>query len=109
MAQTYKVLAQADPAATTPTTVYTVPASTTAVISSVVFANRSASAVTFRLYVRVAAEALTNKQYLAYDMNLPANDSIFLQLGITLAATDLLCAYVSAQQVAINVFGVENT
>jgi hypothetical protein len=109
MAQTYKVLAQSNPAATTATTVYTVPASTTAVISSVVLANRSASAVTFRLYVRVGGVALDDKQYLAYDMNLPANDTVFLQLGITLAATDLLCAYVSAQQVAINVFGVENT
>ena len=109
MAQAYKVLAQADPVATTATTVYTVPGSTTAVISSVVLANRSGSAVTFRLYVRVAAEGLTAKQYLAYDMNLPANDTIFLQLGLTLAATDLLCAYVSAQQVSINVFGVENS
>jgi len=109
MAQTYKVLAQADPAATTATTVYTVPAATTAVISSVVIANRSGSAQTFRLYVRVAAAVLADTQYLAYDMNLPANDTIFLQLGLTLAATDLLCAYVSAQQVSINVFGVENT
>jgi hypothetical protein len=109
MAQTYKVLAQADPAATTATTLYTVPAATTAVISSVTVCNRDSSAHTFRLYVRVAAAVLADTQYIAYDMNLPANDTIFLQLGLTLAATDLLCAYVDAQQVAISVFGVENT
>lgn len=109
MAQTYKVLAQSNPAATTATTVYTTPASTSTVISSVVICNRSGVQQTFRLYIRVAGATLDDKQYLAYDMAVPANDSIFLQLGLTLAATDLLCAYVSAQQLAISVFGVETT
>jgi hypothetical protein len=109
VAQVYKVLAQSNPAAASPTDVYTVPASTTAVISSVVVANRAASARTFRLSVRVAGAGADNKQYLAYDMNVPANDSVFLQLGITMGATDVLTAYVSAQDLAINVFGVENT
>jgi hypothetical protein len=109
VAQTYKVLAQANPEATAATTIYAVPGATTAVISSVVIANRSASQQTFRLYIRVAGAGLDDKQYLAYDMALPANDSIFMQLGLTLAAADLLCAYVSAKQVAISVFGVENT
>lgn len=109
MAQTYKTLGQSNPAATTPTDVYTVPASTTAVISSVVVCNRSAVQQTFRLSVRVAGAGADNKQYLAYDMPVPANDSIFMQLGITLGAADVLTAYASAQQLAFNVFGVENT
>lgn len=109
MAQTYKVLAQANPAATTLTAIYTVPAATAAIISSVIVANRSSSARTFRISVAVAGAADDPKQYLAYDMNLPANDTIFLLLGVTLAATDVLKAYVSAQDVAINVFGVEHT
>jgi hypothetical protein len=109
MAQVYKVLAQANPAATSATTIYTVPTATTAVISSVTVANRSGSQQTFRLYIRVAGAAIDDKQYLAYDMPVPANDTVFFQLGITLAATDLLCAYVSAQQIAINVFGVEES
>lgn len=109
MAQTYKVLAQAAPSATTLTDVYTVPAATTAVLSSVVVANRSSSARTFRLSVAIAGASDTSAQYVAYDMTVPANDSIFLQLGITLAATDKLRAYVSAADLSINVFGVENT
>lgn len=109
MAQTYKVLAQAAPSATTLTDVYTVPSATIAVVSSMVVANRSASARTFRVSVAIAGAADTPAQYLAYDMAVPANDSIFLQLGITLAATDKLRAYVSAADLSINVFGVENT
>lgn len=109
MAQTYKVLAQSNPAATTPTDVYTVPTATTAVISSVVVANRSAVQRTFRLSVRVAGAGADNKQFLAYDMAVPANDTIFLQLGLTLGAADVLTAYASAQELAFNVFGVEHT
>lgn len=109
MAQTYKVLAQANPSATTPTDVYTVPALTTTVVSSVVVANRSSSDRTFRLSVRVAGAGADSKQYLAYDMAVPANDSIFVQLGLTLGAADVLTAYVSAADLSINVFGVENT
>lgn len=109
MAQTYKVLAQSAPGATTLTDVYTVPGATSAVISSIVVANRSASARTFRLSVAIAGAADTPAQYLAYDMTVPANDSVFIQLGVTLAATDKIRAYVSAADVSINVFGVENT
>lgn len=109
MAQTYKVLGQSNPAATTPTDIYTAPAATTAVISSVVVANRSAVQRTFRLSVRAAGAGTDNKQYLAFDMAVPANDTVFLQLGLTLAATDVLTAYASAQELAFNVFGVENT
>jgi hypothetical protein len=109
VAQTYKVLAQANPVATTPTDVYTVPAATTAVVSSIVVANRAGTARTFRISVRVAGAGADNKQYLAYDMTVPPNDSVFLQLGLTLGAADVVTAYVSVQDLAINVFGVENT
>jgi hypothetical protein len=105
VAQAYKVLGQSNPTATTPTDIYTVPA---LIVSSVVVCNRSSSARTFRLSVRVAGGGADNKQYLAYDMNVPANDTIFLQLGITLGAADVLTAYVSAADLALNVFGVEN-
>lgn len=109
MAQVYKVLGQSNPSATTPTDIYTVPAATTAVIATVVVANRAVGTRTFRLSVRVAGGGADSKQYVAYDMTVPANDSVFLMLGITLAATDVLTAYVSAQDISFNVFGVENS
>ena len=109
MAQTYKVLGQSNPAATTPTDLYTVPGGKTAVVSSLVVANRSAVSRTFRISVRVAGAGADNAQYLAYDMAVPAYDTVFLQLGITLAATDVITVYASAQELAFNAFGVENS
>ena len=109
MAQTYKVLGQSNPAATTPTDAYTVPAATTAVISTITVANRAATQRTFRISVRVAGAGADNKQYLAYDTPVPANDTVFLTLGITLAATDVVTVYASAQDLSFNIFGVENT
>lgn len=109
MADTIKNLGQADLAATTLTGVYTVPASTQTVISSVVFCNRNGSAVTIRCSVAVAGAADANAQYIAYDQNVPANTSLVLQIGITMAATDVLRAYASTTGVSVNVFGVEQT
>jgi hypothetical protein len=57
MPNTYKILGQAAPAATTETTLYSVPAATQAVISTITVANRTASSVTFRISNSVAAAA----------------------------------------------------
>jgi len=51
MANAYKVLGQVAPAATTDTTLYTVPAATEAVISTIVVANRSATARTYDIAI----------------------------------------------------------
>jgi hypothetical protein len=58
MATSYKVLGQSNPAATTATTLYTVPAATQAVISTLVVCNQASTAATFRLAVRVGGAAL---------------------------------------------------
>ena len=52
MATNYKVLGQSAPSATTDTTLYTVPASTQAVVSTVSVCNRGSAAATFRIAVR---------------------------------------------------------
>lgn len=107
MATTYKVLAQAAPLATTDTDVYTVGASTSAVVSTLVVCNRSAAAVTYRIAVRPAGAALANEHYIAYDVTVGANDSTTLTLGITLATTDVVTAYASTGDLSISVFGSE--
>jgi hypothetical protein len=108
MASSYKVLGQAAPAATTATNVYTVPASTQAIISTIVATNRSAQA-TFRVSVRPTGEAQENKHYLAYDVVIAANDSTTLTLGITMDETDVLTVYGSSANLSWNVFGTEIT
>jgi uncharacterized membrane protein len=107
MATTYKVLGQSAPSATTNTDVYTVGSGKSAVISTITVANRAATAATYRIAIRVAGSALSNEEYIAYDATVPANDSINLTLGITLAATDVVTVYASSANLSFNLFGSE--
>jgi hypothetical protein len=107
MANAYKVLGQAAPGATTATTLYTVPSATEAVISTIVIANRAATAGSFRLSVRPNGAAQANQHYLAYDVPIAANDSTTLTLGITMDAADVITVYASSADMSFNVFGSE--
>ena len=107
MATTYKVLGQSNPAATTLTTLYTVPASTATVVSTITVANQAATAATYRIAVRVAAAGISAAQYLAYDVSLPANATDTLTLGVTVAATDVISVYASSATMSFNAFGSE--
>ena len=107
MATAYKVLGQSNPSATTATTLYTVPAATSTVVSTINVCNMAASAGSFRIAVRPAGAALANAHYLAYDVAIPANDSIALTLGISLAATDVITVYASSASLVFSAFGSE--
>jgi hypothetical protein len=107
MATNYKVLGQSNPAATTATSLYTVPAATQAIISTVVVTNQAATAGTYRIAVRVAGAALAANQYIAYDVSLPANASDTLTLGLTLGAADVVTVYASSATFSFSAFGSE--
>ena len=107
MATTYKVLGQSNPSATTATTLYTVPSATQAVISTIVIANLTASAATFRIAVRPAGATLANSQYIAYDITVGASDSTALTLGVTMNTTDVLTVYASTANLTFTAFGSE--
>ena len=107
MATSYKVLGQSHPSATTATTLYTVPASTSTVVSTIVVSNQATSSATYRISVRPAGAAQTNAMYLAYDVTVGANDSTALTLGITLATTDVITVYASSATLSFNAFGSE--
>jgi glucose-6-phosphate dehydrogenase assembly protein OpcA len=102
-----KVLGQSNPAATTATTLYTVPSAKSAVISTLVIANLAATAATYRIAIRVAGATLANSQYVAYDITVGASDSTALTLGITLAATDVVTVYASTANLTFTAFGDE--
>jgi glucose-6-phosphate dehydrogenase assembly protein OpcA len=102
-----KVLGQANPAATTATTLYTVPSAKSAVVSTLVVANLAGTAATYRIAVRVAGATLANSQYIAYDVTVGANDSSTLTLGITLATTDVITVYASTANLTFTAFGDE--
>ena len=107
MASIYKVLAQSAPSATTNTDVYTVGSGKSAVVSTITVCNRAATSATYRIAIRVAGATIANEDYIAYDAALPANDTISLTLGITLAATDVVTVYASSANLSINLFGAE--
>lgn len=106
-AEVLKVLGQLNPAATTATTLYTVPSSTSTVVSTITVANQAASPATFRIAIRPAGASLSALHYIAYDMAIPANDTIVLTLGITLATTDVVTVYSSTATMSFSIFGSE--
>jgi len=107
MATNYKVLGQSNPAATTATSLYTVPAATQTIVSTVTVCNQAATAGTYRIAVRVAGAALAAAQYVAYDVTVGANDSTALTLGLTLGATDVITVYGSSATLSFTAFGSE--
>jgi glucose-6-phosphate dehydrogenase assembly protein OpcA len=107
MATTYKVLGQVNPSATTATTLYTVPASTQTVVSTISVCNQASTAATYRIAVRVAGSALSAEEYIVYGATVPASDSTFITVGLTLGATDVLTVYASSATVSFNAYGSE--
>jgi hypothetical protein len=109
MGATAKVLGQAAPSATTETTLYTVPASTSAVVSTLTVCNRSATATTFRISITVGGGATADKDYLYYDTPIGGNDCFQDTAGITLATTDKIKVYATLATLSFQAFGQELT
>jgi len=107
MPTSYKVLGQVNPSATTNTTLYTVPASTDTVISSISIANLASSSATYRIAVRPAGATLANVHYLAYDITVGAADTTILTVGITLDTTDVITVYGSTANLVFHAYGSE--
>lgn len=108
MAITNKVLGQSAPSATTDTTLYTVPAATSTVASTLSVCNRGVG-TTFRIAVRPADAAIANQHYLVFDNFVNAGDTIFLTLGVTLAATDVVTVRAGTADTSFSLFGSEIT
>jgi hypothetical protein len=105
MPTTYKVLGQANPAAATPTTLYT--AANPAVVSTINVCNTSATATTFNIAVRPAGATLANLHYVAYNTPLAGSTTISFTMGITLAATDVVTVQAASSSLSFSAFGSE--
>ena len=104
---TYKILGQNSPSATTETDLYTVPPATSAVCSSVSICNRGSSQTTFRVSISQGGVATANKDYLYYDVTLAGNDTFIATIGVTLAATDKIRVYSGSSNLSFQVWGTE--
>lgn len=109
MATTYLPLGQVAPLATTETLLYTVPALTSTVASSISVCNRGATASTFRVSISVGGGATANKDYLYYDVPIPANDTFIATIGITLATGDVVRVFGGNANLSFSLWGAQIT
>ena len=107
MAMTYKILGPNSPAAATDFNLYTVSGSKQAIINCITVANRDANSATYRISVRPDGATLTTDHYIAYDVQVDANLSVALNLGITLDTNDVITIQSSSGLVTFNAYGVE--
>lgn len=98
------ILGQSAPSASTNTTVYTVPSSTTATFN-VSFCNTGTSPANVRLAV-CASSTPAASEYLEYDYNLLAG-SVLERSGIVAQAAKLVVIYTDTATVAVSVYGYE--
>jgi glucose-6-phosphate dehydrogenase assembly protein OpcA len=103
----YKVLGQVATAATTNTTLYTVPSLKEAVVSTLVAANRAGTSAAIRIAVRPGGATLANQHYIAFDVAVGGGDSTTMTLGLTLAASDIVTVYASNANLSFSLFGSE--
>lgn len=110
MPTTYKILGQVAPAAGNANTIYTVPAATQAVISTITVCNPDTLSRAFRIAVVKSGESLAQKHYVAFETPVPAVDSIALTMGITMGANDSISVMANnTSNVSFSVFGSEIT
>ena len=98
MATATKVLARTA-AATSSTTLYTVPGATTTVVSNIAVTNTAASSATFTLTLNSVALHTTTA--------IAANSTVYIDLKQVLDATQVIAGLASATTVNFHISGVE--
>jgi len=109
MTETFSIIAQSAPAATTLTDLYTVPALTQVVASSIVVCNRGVTNTTFRIALAPLGAADAPSQYLYYDVPLSKNNTFIATIGITLTATDKVRVYAGNANLTFTLLGTKIT
>jgi hypothetical protein len=108
MPTTYKVLGQSAPTAATATSLYTVPAATQTIISTINVVNTHAStADVIRIAVRPDGATLANQHYVVYGLSLSAGATFTYTGGVTIDATDVVTVYSTNGTSSFNAFGSE--
>ena len=92
MATTYKILGQAAPSNTSNADLYTVPADTQAIVSTIFVTNVTAEEATCRIFIREDGATAAAGNALIYDAPVPANDFVAITAGITINASDVITA-----------------
>lgn len=100
---------QARPAAAVTVDLYTVPAVTRTLISTILIANDDNVPTTYRVLVALAGAADAPVQRLAPDVSIPAHAVDGFTIGGTLNATDVIRVESGGGNVNFHLFGVEKS
>ncbi len=109
MPTTTPVLGQAAPAANTDTTLYTAPAGSNVVTSTLTICNRGTATAAFRVAVRPNGAALANAHYIFYDATVAPQATVSITIGMTLDAADVVTVRASTADLSFNLFGSVTT
>ena len=108
MATSYKKLGSTTVVADTDTSLYTVPASTETIVSSIAVCNRGTSAATFRIaHVDGAIGTVGNDDYIYYDVTLNGNDTFVATIGFAMIAANSILVRSNSANVNFIAWGSE--
>ena len=107
----YKILGQIQTTANVLTTIYTVPASTNTVVTTITICNQSANTVSVNVAANVSGSAVSTKNFIVSGYSLGAAETLVLEPRVSLNVGSILSANITganaASNVSINAFGVE--
>jgi hypothetical protein len=109
MATVYKVLGQLKPGANTLADLYTVPGSTSAVLSSITVCNQTAANASYSIAIAPNGETANDKHFIVRGGVVPQADAVGITLGLTMDAADVVRCNTNTLGVSFNVFGSEVT
>jgi hypothetical protein len=89
-------------------TLYTTPAGSSAVASTLSVSNLSQSATTYRYAVVPSGQTIAKKHWIAFDIPIAANSTTAYTIGQTLAAGDKIVVVADTDNVAFTLFGNES-
>jgi hypothetical protein len=107
----YKILGQVQPTGNILTTIYTVPAATNTMISTITICNQSINTVSINVAANVSGSAVSTKNFIVSGYSLGAAETLVLEPRISLNVGSILSANITganaSSNISINAFGVE--
>lgn len=105
MANTYKILGQITGSASTQT-LYTVPAATSAVVSTITVCNFDDASTVYSIAAVPSGDSLGDKHYVAFNTAIAGKDTAAITIGVTLATGDSIVV-INNESGSFSAFGTE--
>jgi len=104
--ETIKTPSYVNPSANTLTTLYTVPADTQSIISTINVCNTASTDATYRIAVTSGGSPVLGN-YIVYGATIAGNETVAFTQGITMDAGDILAVFTNSASIAFNAFKME--